>query len=223
MTLRLLTKSFLFVAAFTHVQAASSILLEVGQLKNSSGAAVLSGSWILILNESNSNVLPGGMAATSASPDANLTSANTMAVAQDFSGKTLDLGSMIGTGSIRAIGTITPENDPDYGGGFGVSGTINFANGEEGRAYGVYWIPGFAPGDTLPTSGMYQVGGIFRSSSSASAQFGTFSPPAPQDNVATGFNTNTINAIVVTAIPEPTTLLLSSLGLVALFRRSRNP
>lgn len=200
---------------------ASSMILNVGLLNDSSGDLVNSGTWILVLKDTESAFLPGGIPASSVSPNSHLTLANTAPVAQDFSGLALNLGIQINDSTIRAIGSITDPSNMDVGAGYALSGAIEFGDGEENRAYGFYWFPGIAPGSTLPTSGTFEIGGFFQSSPSEFAAYGTFSPPPAIDNDPTFFDSSNFNAITVTAIPEPTTALLVTLGLLGLLRRSR--
>jgi hypothetical protein len=208
--------TFLSTSAFS----ASSIELEVGELKDSDGATVTSGTWVLILDANNDQLLPGNIAATTTSNNAHLLLANATAASSDFSGITLNLGQLIGGARIHALGAITDADDEDYGPGFGVSG-VTFAAGEEGLAYGIYWFPGITQGSTLPTSGTFQVGGFFQSTTGSFAPTGTFSPPSPLDNIGTAFDSSAFNAITVNAVPEPSTFLLSAFGVLALLRRSR--
>lgn len=210
---------FLLIVASSYAYGASSIILEVGPFEDSIGDPVFNGVWILVLDSSNTSLLPGALSADASSPDTNLS--NPTAAAEAFSGLTLNQNNLIGGSKILGIGNITPENDPDLP-GYGLSnGSIEFADGEEGLAYGIYWIMGFTVGDTLPTTGAFEIGGIFRSSTAEFSEYGTFSPPAPFDNVITVFDVTGVNAIIVTAIPEPSTFLLSTLGALALLRRSR--
>ncbi len=219
------TKTITTLAYLTFIStpafSASSIELEVGQLKNTAGATVTSGTWALILDANNDKLLPGNIAATTMSSNAHLLPANASASSLDFSGITLTLGQLIGGARIHALGAITDVTDLDFGAGYGLGGTISFPDGEEGLAYGIYWFPGITQGSTLPTSGSFQVGGFFQSTTTMDTPYGTFSPPSPQFGSVHVFDSSAFNAITVTAVPEPSTFLLSAFGALALLRRSR--
>jgi hypothetical protein len=209
--------AFLSTSGFS----ASSIELEVGGLRNTAGATVTSGTWALILDANNDQLLTGNIAATATSSNAHLLPANATAASLDFSGITLTLGQLIGGARIHALGAITDATNLDFGAGYGLGGTISFLDGEEGLAYGIYWFPGITQGGTLPTSGTFQVGGFFQSVSDELAPDGTFSPAPNSIGSSAVFDSSAFNAITVTAVPEPSTFLLSAFGALALLRRSR--
>lgn len=195
--------------------AASSIQLEVGEFKTASGTTVITGTWLVILDANNDGSLPGNLAAGPSSNGA-LQIANAAVVADVFSGVTLSLGA-IGSDEIIAMGTV---GDVDLGDGFATS-TISFLDGQEGRAFGIYWLPGLSPEDIIPSSGSFEIGGYFQSDTSEFAAYGMF---APDVNVALEpavFDVSSFNAITVTAIPEPTALTLTALAALGLLRRRR--
>ncbi|MCU0781169.1 MAG: PEP-CTERM sorting domain-containing protein, partial [Akkermansiaceae bacterium] len=115
------------------------------------------------------------------------------------------------------VGTV---GDIDLGDGF-TSATINFSDGQEGLAFGVYWLPGLTPNEKIPTSGTFEIGGYFQSLTDGWAQYGMFAPPSNVALEPAVFDVSFFNAITVTAVPEPATLTLSALGLAALMRRRR--
>lgn len=194
---------------------ASSIQLEVGEFQDQLGSTVIVGTWLLILDTNDNGILPGGLAASPISNGA-LLPASAIDIANDFSGYTLGLGEIEGD-NVISFGSI---GDVDLGDGFATA-LVSFLDGQEGLAYGIYWVPGLNPGDTLPTSGTFEMGGYFQSTTTAFAAYGMFAPPAPVSNSPAVFDVGSFNAVLVTAVPEPSTLALSALAALGLLRRRR--
>lgn len=195
--------------------AASQISFGLGILEDLSGDPVEIGTWIIVVDSSGINSMPGGLTYQNNNTDT-LTASSVSASASHFSGLELSVNEITANNIIAAVGSIGSVN------GIGtVSTTVNFIDGFENTIYAVYWFPGFSPGQTLPTTGTFTVGGFV--DGVVDAQFaptGTRSPLEGQ-SVIHDFVTDGISPILVTAIPEPSTFLLSTLGAIALLRRSR--
>jgi hypothetical protein len=195
---------------------ASSIQLEVGEFQDVSSAIVVTGTWLVILDLNDDGVLPGGLAAGPTSSGA-LTAGNAAAISSAFSGASLSLG-VIDDDQIISVGNI---GDIDLGDGYATS-PVNFSDGQEGLAYGIYWVPGQNPGDTLPNTGNFQMGGYFTSTITEEfALRGMFAPPAPVSNEPAVFYVTSFNALLVAAVPEPSTLALTAFAALGLLRRRR--
>lgn len=209
--------TFLLLSAIfaSKLYGASSVQLEVGEFRNVSGVSVTTGTWFIVLDSNDDGILPGGLAAGPTSNGA-LQSGNATAVASAFSGASLGLG-VIGDDQIISVGSI---GDVDLGVGY-VSSPVNFSNGQEELAYGIYWAPGLNPGDTLPSSGTFQIGGYFNSTATPDALYGMFSPPVSISNEPAVFSVSAFNAILVTAVPEPSALAFTAVALLGLLRRRR--
>jgi hypothetical protein len=206
-------KTLFFTGLLCNIaHAASSIQLQVGEFKNASGATVVTGTWLVILDANNDGILPGNLAAGPTSNGA-LQIANAAQIADDFSGITLSLGA-IGADQIIGVGTV---GDVDLGDGFATS-PISFVHGQEGSAYGVYWIPDLNPNDPIPTSAAFQIGGYFQSNPDDFLAYGMFAPPF---NVAFEPAVISVSSFTAVAIPEPTTVALSALAAFGLLRRRR--
>jgi PEP-CTERM motif len=216
-----LKKLIFFSLLSTPAFSSSNMEIEVGVFKNAAGDTLFSGTWALILDVANNKVLPGNIPATSMSSNSHLLTVNATAAAMDFSGVTLSEGTMIGGARIQSLGTITGNDNLDFGAGYGIDGLISFADDEENLAYGIYWFPNMNLGSTLPTSGTFEVGGFFQSDIETFAAYGTFSPPAGVFGELVALDSSPFRAITVTAVPEPSTFLLSAFAGLALLRRSR--
>jgi hypothetical protein len=193
--------------------AASSIQLEIGEMRDSSNQVILSGTWMLVLNTNNTTGLPGNINPNAVGADPiTSSSADTTAAANDFVGLTLNLSSIINGDKIIAIGSI---GSGDLGAGF-ADGPVLFGDGQEDIAYAIYWFPGLSVGDTVPS--VFEVGGVFISSTDTFAPRGMISPPV---NVAFESAVFDVTSFTAVPIPEPTTLMLSALAALGLLRRRR--
>lgn len=217
MTIRLISPATLVALCallLNTANAASQISFGLGDLKDLSGNLVETGTWIIVVDSSGTNLMPGGLSYQDGITDT-LSASSTAASAAHFSGLELSVNEITANNIIAAVGSIGSIN-----GNGTVSTTVNFADGFEDTIYAVYWFPGFSPGQTLPTTGTFSVGGFVDGVVDVDfAPTGTKSPLT--GSVTHDFVTTDITPILVTAIPEPSTFLLSTLGALALLRRSR--
>lgn len=202
--------------SISEVQAASSIQYEIGEMKDATGVTVTTGVWMLVLNTSGvDSSLPGGIT-TGSSDSITGSLVDKQAASDDFRGLTLNLEEprSINGDRIMIIGTI---GDEDFGDGYAV-GSFEFADGQENKAYAIYWFPGLSLGDQVPATGSFEVGGVFTADTSTFAPRGMFSPPNPEAFESAVFDVNSINAVL---IPEPSAITLTGLVALALLRRRR--
>lgn len=152
------------------------------------------------------------------------------------SGQTLSVGQSFGSGTVYAMGgfnnnlgvTQTSTTHALASLTLGVNGLV------AGRAYGIYWFSGATYTGTAGefTTGAHsqaigsQVGGVVNMVNDASATYGNMVIPTDGSTVSQGARSTGTNWTVsdmssVNLIPEPSTFLLASLGVLGLLRRRR--
>jgi len=212
------------VIPFNSAKCASNYQFYVNRVNTSDGIGnpAAGSAWAVIYDDNNDNLLPGGLA-----DGTSLTIASGAAIRANF-----------GSFSIAA-GTVLPNGDRILSvGSIELSGLINQVPlafntnlndaSVPGRRFGVYWFPGRSVGQILDTTlGSFQIGGFLELSPHvpSGGQAGMIVPVdaaagafLAYDAVDGPFSAERLNAVI---IPEPTSFLLSTLGLAALLRRSR--
>jgi hypothetical protein len=152
------------------------------------------------------------------------------------SGQTLSVGQSFGSGTVYAMG--------GFNNNLGVaqastthalaSLTLGVNGLTAGRSYGIYWFSGATFSGTAGdfTTGAHsqaigsQVGGIVNLANDASATYGNMAIPTDGSTVSQGARSTGVTWTVsdmssVNLIPEPSTFLLASLGVLGLLRRRR--
>lgn len=215
--------------------AALTVNLQIGVAKDMSGVGVADGRlWALVADTNNDGIF-GGF-------NINQTLTSSVAADTHFNvNQNLDIGSLINSDTVVAMGRFT-------GGGIGQAGlqisTIagipyNVSGVLSGYRYAFYWFPEATytgSGNLTVTS--YggnqiggQVGGMNTTTGDGTAGTGgmTFLGDGSTNSPASGLSTsdsiaggsNPTGYLQAVAIPEPSTFLLSSLGVLALLRRRR--
>lgn len=222
--------------------ATATINLSIGQLLDASGNVIADGggTWAIIVAAGNqgappnAGALPGGLTLGTS-----LSAANLGQAAADFNGVSLTTGSK-GSFYISNIGSF------NSGASLGLNGMIQqsiefnvYASPDPdpgftaGTNWGVYWFPGMAAGALL--TGTYQVGGFANAANTASGGNSGTVVPAVGSTLDGVFFESTLNQgtmggadtglakprFTAVVVPEPATLTLSALGLLALLRRRR--
>ncbi len=186
--------------------------------------------WIMIVDRDGNNVLPGGLEADS-SLNQNV---DTSQIADDFSNIMLSLGATINGDVIFAMGGMNGTEN------FGQAGISNEAielglgesdilgSSDVGKTFGFYWFPGIAYDSGNPNvqlGSVFEVGGI-----STVNNLDAGDPMViPGDGITINIGASTEELggttpsadFTALAIPEPSTLVLSLVGAVALLRRRR--
>ncbi len=210
--------------------AAISISIQAGELLNSSSNMVTETSlWAIIYDANGDNMLPGGLELNSS-----LTTGDTTTIIAAFAGKQITTGATIGLDKILWAGEVDGLNTSGAS-GIGGHNLSSFTFASLGVAAGgkwaVYWFPSLTAGsNTLPGSS-FEVGGIQQTTVGLSGgDIGMVMPAA--DNTGSTYSAAFIDignggdiadsSLTAVAIPEPSTLVLSALGLAALLRRRRN-
>jgi hypothetical protein len=205
-----------------------TINAEFGGLRDSSGSVLASQStlYVIIYDLDNNAAFPGGMG-----QNGGLVAFNSASVHTAFNGLTFAPGTSVGGDKVLKVGVF---NDPD-GAAFPVINDSDFsASGitpATGRSYAFYWFPGLSSvSSSVPTSS-FQVGGIQENilyTGTGDTRMG-MTMPADGKLVTTSIMESGLDGNVadvsrftaITAIPEPSTLVLTLLGSAALLRRRR--
>lgn len=226
--------------------ATSTMGLTIAQLRGANGSLIADGggSWAIIVSglpgsPPTSGSLPGGL-----SNDSSLSMGSVAQVKSDFDNVELTVGQPLGKNYfIQQTGGFSGGNDLSIVGAVQTEIIFNvFDNPDAGFAagtlWGFYWFPGQSLGATL--GGNYEVGGFANSYNAASAAsiggdvwgttIGNVGSTLDVAFLETNFNQNDLSGgdtglsvarFTAVAVPEPSALMLSALGLAALFRRTR--
>lgn len=150
--------------------ASISVDMDFGVLRDNAGTpidinhtnpALQSAMWVLIYDQNDDGMLPGGLETTVAPPDTtgrSLVAADSATAHDAFNDELLALDSIIEGDKVIAIG----DSDPNFLGFVSMTlDVLDFPSSglTPGRQYGFYWFPGVSSGSKLPT-GSFQVGGI---------------------------------------------------------------
>ena len=214
-------------------RAALTIDIIAGRLLNSSGNEVSDSSiWALVVDDDNNNTLPGNLSLSSTGkllPD----QPTFEAVWEDFSGIEIVADAMINGDRILEVFLVD---------GFNTSGqtavtyqTITLSDAQwqavSGKKWGIFWFPELIGSTTLPSSGNFEIGGYYDPNVGSGGHSGMVMP-----TYVDGTNPQVVAAFIgtdvpgaggalgtsnFTAIPEPSAMLLTLLGSVALLRRRR--
>lgn len=209
------------------LQATVTINLELGELTNSSSVTIPGGTLWALISEDSSGNLPGGLLT-----DDSLYNNNTPStIVSDFGGNTISAGSTIGGGYVVAIGSSlsSPEGEISR-----QIATFDFVSAglNSGDKLGVYWFPGrTTASNTLPSSN-FEIGGFHRTAANtpSGGSSGLVMPAdnadvtmAYFDNNITGGNSGIASTEfqAITAVPEPSALMLIGTGLFIMILRRR--
>ena len=205
--------------------------LAFGALRDASGTAVPDGTTVFIIANSNtsSGALPGGLQDTQSGGGLDSTLALSHFAGADLTvGQTVNLDQIIYVGSVNGIygpGSLDWQN---------VSITTGVSGVNSGTNFGVYWFPGLS-GTSVPSSGGFQIGGLFNSQPIDPSNLSDVGMSIPSDGSVSliaqvdpdiandiGASTpHTAASFTAIAVPEASSLALSALGLGALLRRRR--
>lgn len=206
--------------------ATVSMAFGFGTLTTSESVAIPSGTlWAIITQNSEGN-LPGGLQFDSA------LSVNTdrQAILTDFAGATIAPKELIGGGVVVATGSSVsdPLGDIDS---FRQIDYADFAGLglNEGDQFGVYWFPGYSTeSNVLPVDSVFEIGGFHQTQASTASggNAGMQMPPDPSNVTIAYYDDGedpaiTSNLFQAVAVPEPSTLLLVSAGVILALRRRR--
>lgn len=217
-----------FILSFPAVNAAVTLNTDFGNAYNSSGVAVGTGTlWALVVDHDTNNTFAGfGL-------DGSLYSANVSSpgIANNFftANQTISLGGVVGGGTVFAMGGFSGNDGSTVNQvitDLGINGLV------AGRNFAFYWFAGaaFTGVQSNPQTISNQVGGIQNNTSNVGGGGFTTGMVIPADgntvtvganNIARGGSIANNEFLSVTLIPEPSTLLLSALGVLALLRRRR--
>lgn len=214
-------------------QAAITITVSAGELLTSSSTIVSDTSlWALIYDADGNNALPGGLSTVTSN---SLTTGDQETTFNAFRNKGIIAGDTIGGDKILRVFEVDSANTS---GAAGVTLQVinSFVYATEGVAgggkWGIYWFPGLTTANaTLPDVPGFEVGGFFQLTpdSGAGGTIGTVLPASDTGTASAAFlnsnyggDTDATRLTAIVAVPEPSTLALSALGLAALLRRRRN-
>ena len=232
--MKLTTTCYVFTACALHTQlacAATSLSMDFGSLKNSTGAKLADDTLVVLIANSDITVaaLPGGLTdhLTSGGLDATLAQ-------NQFAGKTLAVGNTINLDKIIYVGSI--NGLAGYGAGyegiaFDSNAPIDYTGGvATGQSFGLYWFPGLTIANNTVDPEAFEIGGFFNSD----PNLGDIGMTLPGDGlfsviqrdsdaaVLDGFESSILpSAFNAIAVPEPATLTLTALAALGLLRRRR--
>jgi hypothetical protein len=218
------------------VNAAITISASFGQAFNTDGTTpVATGTlWALIV-DGGDGTLPGGLTANTSLAGlvaANGASATTL-INTTFDGVDFTLGTLFGTDTVFALGGFTGLAGAPGTAAPVLELTIGTYGVAVGRVYGFYFFPGkiFTTQGATYTADA-SVGGINSSITDSGAGFDSgMVIPSDGATAAQGALTNaggdlggsmSDSSFAAVAIPEPSAVLLGSLGALFLLRRRRN-
>jgi hypothetical protein len=227
MKLRLLF-TWVFIAFHSFAYATITLSMDFGTAYDSSGVPVSDNTlWALVVDHDTNNTFAGfGL-------NGSLYSANTSTpgIADDFftHGQTISLGSVVGGGTIFAMGGGWSDGlvSPQLLLELGVNGV------ETGRNFAFYWFSGatFTGNQNEVQTIANQVGGIHNNTSNIGIDGFNTAMLMPSDgsnlsvgalNEDAGGSIANVNFYSITLIPEPSTAILASIGSLVLLRRRRN-
>ena len=218
--MKTITKIGLFFTLVINSQASITLDFQAGRAFNSFGTRVLDGTPYALLVSAD-NVFAGGFGLNQGL--GTIGNANTT-----FStGQAFTLGSVLGSDTVFGVGVFNGLANSGEQGLY--AGALPFNLGSNGLAAGLSYAFYFFPGGTLVSNTVTignQVGGINNNRTEAGLQ--PMVIPADGTTITTGaastdFGGTLTNAqfTAVNLVPEPSALLLSSLGFLALLRRKR--
>jgi len=220
------TLILLSVLAASSLHASVTLTMSVGNLRDSSGSIVPSGTTMVLVSGTS------GFGSIST-------------LSSDLSGVSLQAGASFGTGfTILSIAGATDLNAPNGDFGYGTSANFNVTGlttgtGTSGTDLAILWFPGLT-GTGAQTLADGQSFGFFRSDTIDSATYGgpsfvpadaiSFNTPADgaaytlayvDTNLGGGIPTSEFTATGVVGVPEPSRSMLLLLGLASLVVRRR--
>ncbi len=215
--MKALIKSLLLLIASTSCSlAASSFQYEYSQMNDVNGVPIPidTGTFIIVLDNDKNQILPGGITYQS-NVFQSATAANASALASAFGGVTLAIDANVGGNRIIEIRTF--NNISSLGEASGIVSQPD--NNLDNVRYGIYWFPQFLPGQTIPAGSAFQVGAVVDGTILTRFRETGFTTPPDNSSGVFSLSLFNVNAIVV---PEPSSLLLSSLAFGGLFIRRRS-
>lgn len=220
-------KSYLFVllaaGIVTNVSASVTLSTAFGTAYDSSGDVIPDGTlWALVIDNGDLS-FPGGVGL-----DAGITAS---AASTSFStGQKFSVGTNFGSDRVLAIGGFNGDASASPGGTFDVLSIDEAADPSViGKTTAFYFFPGvtFASGVSEYSIGT-QVGGVTGAPNEASGtEVGMVIPASGAvgfgiGTAGIGGNTPDSRFTAVNLVPEPSSALLSLLGVLGLLRRKRN-
>lgn len=222
-------KSLLFTTGLSFgllATAGASITwdIEIGALRSNSGTQVPTDSLWAIIYQDGAGNLPGGL-----EPNSSLTDADASAISAAFAGATISEGEIIAGSTILKTGSVNASGTVEYG--ITAAPFPPFTGVSAGGTWGLYWFPQLTTTANEILGLNYEVGG-FTQADETVEPYGTTGTIIPSDGATATtyfFDSETtkkpadlpVARFTAVAVPEPTTLTLSALALVALLRRRR--
>lgn len=203
--------------------------VSIGYLRSSSGDKVPEGTLWAMIYQNAVGELPGGL-----DLNRSLTITDAAALSESFAGVTIKQGSTVGGSTILQTGSTDTLSTANYS----IAGAESppFPGVAAGGVWGLYWFPGLTAANNLvPADRDFELGGFTQTDLNGKAS-GNQGTTIPSDGVIvttyffdkdttqepTDLPASRFTAVSVTApVPEPSTLVLSVLGLAALLRRRR--